>query len=77
LSCKKDEKYNTVKELYEGGLSVREIAKMFNVTHQSMWKIIKRRLSELRPQKQEGCENEFYRGGILHNKYAHHQIELA
>jgi transposase-like protein len=77
LSCKKSEKYNSVVEMYQSGLSVREIASLFGITHQAMWKILKRRLPELRSQKQIGIDNKFYRGGIIYDKKSHHKVENA
>jgi hypothetical protein len=73
---KRDPKYDRAVDLYKSGMSVREIASIFGITHQAMWKILRRRI-ELRPQKQEGEVNEFYRGYSYSSRNASHQVEFA
>jgi hypothetical protein len=76
MAGKRDAKYDEAVNLYEQGLSVRDVAIYFGVTHQAMWKILGRRIT-LRPQKQEGDENVFFRDGSTMDKRAQHLVERA
>lgn len=48
--------------LYQGGLSLADVAREYGVTRQSMHDLLKRRI-ELRSNKRHAAENHFYRGG--------------
>lgn len=76
MPAERNEKYDEAVRLYEMGLSVREVADYFQVTHQCMWKALRRRTT-LRPQKQEGESNVFYRGGSSSSERAHKIVDNA
>jgi len=76
MAAPRNEKYDEAVELYKQGFSVRDVAFYFGVTHQAMWKILGRRTT-LRPQKQEGGDNVFYRDGSSTDKRAQHLVEKA
>ena len=48
--------------LYKSGKSLQQVAEVMGVTRTAMWDLLRRRL-KLRPQKQTGPDNHFYRGG--------------
>lgn len=62
--------------MYEKGLSVGEIAALYQVSRQSMWASLKRRVT-LRPQLRFGKDNHFFRGGGNIIKRAAHIVEHA
>jgi predicted DNA-binding protein YlxM (UPF0122 family) len=62
--------------LYEGGLSLSEVATFFGVSRQSMWDLLRRRI-ELRPQLRFGDDNHFYRGGEVQDDRAQNVLEKA
>jgi hypothetical protein len=70
-------KYDKAKELYESGLSIAEVADYFQVSRQAMHKILLRRNCVMRPQKKDGEENHFFRGGARHDKRASYLVERA
>lgn len=76
LSCIRDPKYDEAVAMYELGMSVREVADYFNITHQAMYKILVRR-TKLRSQRQLGERNVFYRGGKHSSDKAHTIVEKA
>jgi hypothetical protein len=49
--------------MYAHGKSVEAVAAAFKVSRQAMWRILKRRGVEFRPQKRSGKANPFYRHG--------------
>ena len=55
--------YDQAVSLYEGGLSLAEIADFYQIGRQAMWKILQRRGVAFRGQKRYGSENHFFRGG--------------
>ena len=63
-------------ELYLNGHSLGDLSVEYNVSRQSMWDLLRRRI-ELRPQKRIGEENNFYRGGIYSDKHVHDVTEKA
>ena len=69
-------KYDEAVKLYEMGFSIRDIASYFHLSHQTVWKALKRRIT-LREQKQAGQANIFYRGGISSDKRAHDIVDNA
>ena len=69
MSALRNPKYDEAVILYQMGMSVRDIAEYFGVTHQTMWLALKRRIT-LRPRERKGEENVFYRGGIARDKRA-------
>jgi hypothetical protein len=54
--------YDEAVKMYVAGLSIGDVAKFYGITRQAMWKILKRRGCEFRPQLRHGEENHFYRG---------------
>lgn len=62
--------------MYDAGLSLSPIAGYFGVSRQAMWDLLRRR-TQLRPQKREGADNHFYRGGATAVDAAHNLVETA
>jgi hypothetical protein len=62
--------------LYESGKSLGDIGACFNVSRQSMWDLLRRRMT-LRSQLRHGADNHFYRGGSYADEHAHDVIEKA
>lgn len=58
--------YDDAVRLYQSGLSVRDVAVAFGISHQAMHKILMRR-TELREKLRFGKENHFHRGGETRN----------
>ena len=48
-------------ELYQKGFSLQKLGELYGVSRQSMHELLKRRI-ELRSQKRNGKDNNFYRG---------------
>jgi predicted DNA-binding protein YlxM (UPF0122 family) len=63
-------------KMYESGLSLQKIGEYFNVSRQSMWDLLRRRI-ELRDQKRLGEDNNFYRNGDIANDKAQNILEYA
>jgi C-5 cytosine-specific DNA methylase len=61
---------------YDAGDSLGTIAKRCGVSRQSMWELLRRRTA-MRPQKKEGSDNHFYRGGASVYGRAHDITEYA
>jgi hypothetical protein len=61
---------------YEAGESLGKIAARCNVSRQSMWDLLRRRTA-MRPQRREGSDNHFYRGGASTYGKAHDITEHA
>lgn len=76
MSALRNPKYDEAVKLYEMGMSVREVAGYFGITHQAMWKILSRR-TVLRPKVRRGEDNVFYRGGVSSNLKAHKIVDNA
>ncbi len=70
------EKVTECVALYRSGMSTGAIAKMFGVSRQSMWDVLRWRL-ELRPQLRYGDQNHFYRGGPTADDVAQNLLEKA
>ena len=62
--------------MYEAGLSLSPISEYFAVSRQAMWDLLRRR-TKMRPQKKEGPDNHFCRGGVTANDQAHNLVETA
>ena len=62
--------------MYSAGLSLAPIADYFSVSRQAMWDLLRRRMT-MRPQKREGQDNHFYRGGVTVEDQAHNLVETA
>lgn len=62
--------------MYESGLSLAPIAKYFGVSRQAMWDLLRRRTT-LRPQRREGEDSHFHRGGSRADAEAHNLVETA
>jgi hypothetical protein len=62
--------------MYERGLSLAPIAEYFGVSRQGMWSLLKRR-TVLRPQRREGADNHFFRGGERAHDPAQNLLEKA
>lgn len=63
-------------DLYRAGLSCGQIAEFYGVTRQSMWDVLRRRVT-MRPRERSGSANHFYRGGTTPKDRAHNLIEAA
>jgi predicted DNA-binding protein YlxM (UPF0122 family) len=70
------EQVDAAKALYEGGLSLADVAECFGVSRQAMHDLLKRRMT-LRPQARYAAENHFYRGGAKAEDRAHNIVEKA
>ena len=62
--------------MYQRGLSLQDIADCFAVSRQSMWDLLRRRI-KLRPQRREGKENHFHRGGNRKDVRARNMVQKA
>jgi ribosomal protein S27AE len=60
--------YETAIVMYNGGLSIGEVANIFGLSRQAMWDILRRRGVQFRPQKRFGSDNTFHRGGRTNGK---------
>ena len=69
--------YDEAVGLYNTGLSVGEVAAFYGVSRQSMYKVLKRRGVEFRPQLKFGKDNHFYRGGVSASDRAQNILEQA
>lgn len=63
-------------KMYEDGKSLAEIGRHFDVSRQSMWDLLRRRIS-LRGNRRMGEDNHFYRGGALADDAAQGRVEKA
>lgn len=72
-----DPKYQQAQAMYESGMSIADCADYYNVSRQSMWKILKRRGVEFRSQLKYGEDNHWHRGGSNASKRASHMVEMA
>ena len=63
-------------EMYQSGMSLKPIAEYYGVSRQSMWGVLKRRIT-LRPQKRTGLDNHFFRGGASSDGHANNMLEYA
>jgi predicted DNA-binding protein YlxM (UPF0122 family)/ribosomal protein S27AE len=77
MSQKRDSKYDCVKEMYEKGLSIEDVANYFAISRQAMHKIMRRRGVTFREQLRFKEQNHFYRGGVKMDKRAQHLVEAA
>lgn len=64
-----------VKE-YDAGKSLADLAKIYCISRQAMWDLMKRR-TKLRSRLKSGKENHFYRGGKVSDDRAHNKVEKA
>lgn len=62
--------------MYDAGLALGPIADYFAVSRQAMWDLLRRR-TVMRPQKREGADNHFYRGGATAEDQAHNLVDTA
>jgi len=62
--------------LYDGGCSLGDLSKVFGVSRQSMWDLLRRR-TEMRPQARYGEDNNFFRGGAKASDLAQGRLEKA
>jgi transposase-like protein len=69
-------RFDVAVAMYQSGLSIQNCADYFQVSRQSMWKTLQRRIP-LRPQKRTGEQNHFYRGGTTADGRAHNVVEQA
>ena len=77
MSRKKNEKYDNCPEMYKKGMSIGDIAEYYNISRQSMHKILIRRNVVFRNNKRYGKKNHFYRGGYKMSKRAQHIVGKA
>lgn len=76
MGMRRSKKYDEAARLYQEGFSIGEIAGEFKISRQAMWKIIKRRVGELRPNLRYGEANHFFRG-TSDDDEAQNKIEQA
>ena len=69
--------YSQARSMYEGGLSIGDVAAFYGISRQAMWKILQRRGTTFRPQKKTGADNVFWRGVTAQEKRACHMVEAA
>lgn len=62
--------------MYQAGASLAGVARAFNVSRNSIWDLLRRRIT-LRPQKRIGKDNHFYRNGLRANDQAQNLLEQA
>lgn len=62
--------------LYQGGFSLEDVSRCFGVSRQSIYDLLKRRIT-LRKKERYGDENNFYRGGAKSDGAAHDLMEKA
>ena len=72
-----DENVEEAKNLYQQGFSFQEVGEFFGVSRQAIWELLKSRGVEPRPQKREGKDNHFYRGGSFADPKVHNITEKA
>lgn len=77
LDKRRKPEYEIAVEMYLNGMSIEQIANYFNVTRQSMWKSLRRRLPQLRSNLRYGENNHFYRGGIMASDRSQNLLEQA
>lgn len=63
--------------MYERGMSFEDIGEYWGVSRQSLWMAFKRRGIKRRPQKREGADNHFHRGGKVFDKNAENLVQKA
>jgi hypothetical protein len=61
---------------YEAGLSLADLAHVYRVTKQTIWRHLRSR-TVMRPQQRYGNENHFYRGGRRADERAHNIVQIA
>jgi len=68
--------YSKAVELYQAGMSCRDIAKFLGKHHNSIWYALRRRI-KLRPQERTGKDNHFWRNGSRASDRAQNLAEVA
>jgi predicted DNA-binding protein YlxM (UPF0122 family) len=69
--------FDEIKRMYDSGMSLEEIAKVKEVTRQSIHSLFKTRKIPLRPQLKYGKDNNFYRGGSIADDQAQNKAEKS
>ena len=69
--------YRVAVDLYNGGLSIADVAGYYGITRQSMYKILRRRGVAFRPNVRSGHENRFHRGGCRAVDRSQNLLEVA
>lgn len=68
--------YSEAVRLYQAGLSLADVARFYGKSRQAMWDVLRRRIT-LRPQRQTGSKNAFWRGGKTADGRAQRLAERA
>lgn len=63
--------------MYDAGLSIGGVARIFGMSRQAMWKILQRRKCAFRPRERCGSANHFYRGGVRADDHSQNELESA
>jgi transposase-like protein len=71
------DKYQSALWYYSEGLSIEEIAHVYGVSRQSMWKILQRRGCKFRKRLRFGKKSHFYRGGSISIKEVQYIVATA
>ena len=61
---KRDPRYDAAVEMYNKGLSIKDVAVAFGVTRQTMWETLKCRGVKMRSVSPHGSSSVFYRGAL-------------
>ena len=69
--------YTEAVKLYAAGVSVGGVAGFYGISRQAMYKILRRRGVQFRPQLRYGQDNHFYRGGSVRKGDANDVLERA
>lgn len=69
--------YDNAVQMYASGLSVGDVAVMYGVTRQAMYKILKRRGVLFRSKVKTGEENHFFRHGLPSDDRVHSIVSKA
>ena len=72
---KKD--FDAAVNMYNGGLSIQNVADFYGISRQAMWMILKRRGCQFRDHLKYQEDNHFFRGGSSAPDRIHNIVELA
>ena len=73
----RDAKYDVTPAMYDAGLSIEDIAEYFEMSRQSMHKILARRSVVFRDNKKFGTDNHFSRHGLIMDHRAQNMVAHA
>ena len=64
-------------KMYRRGMSYEDIGRLYNVTRQAIWDVLRRRGVQSRDHLRFGADNHFWRGGIYSDRAVQHLVEKA